>query len=73
MLASFFTLLDFFESDNDGLYTLFMLAAVGVAIALIVTVSRQSRASDRRMQQRPHLKSTTHPAPEELPSPESPQ
>jgi hypothetical protein len=47
MLSMHLALLDFFESDNDGLYTLFMIAAVGIAVVLIVMVTRQSRAADR--------------------------
>lgn len=72
MLASPLILADFFVSDNDGLYTLFMIAAVGIAIVLIVTVSRQSRASDRRAHPPRHLAATQTP-PEEISSPETPQ
>lgn len=38
---------DFFVSDNDGLYALFMLAAVGLAVVLIVVVMRQSHNLDQ--------------------------
>lgn len=38
---------DFFVSDNDGLYALFMLAAVGLAVVLIVVVMRQSHTLDQ--------------------------
>lgn len=57
--ATLFALLDFYVSDNDGLYTLFTLAAVGFAIVLIVTVTRQSRASDRRALPPRHAATTT--------------
>jgi lauroyl/myristoyl acyltransferase len=40
-------LLDFFVSDNDTLYTLMMLAAVGIAIVLTVAVVRQTQAHER--------------------------
>ena len=72
MLISHVPLLDFFVSDNDGLYTLFMIAAVGLAVVLIVTVSRQSRASDRRAQLH-HPLATKQTPPEEISSPETPQ
>jgi hypothetical protein len=39
-------LLDFFESDNDGLYTLMTLIAVAFAVVLIVMVTRASRKSE---------------------------
>ncbi len=57
-LATVYTLLDFYVSDNDGLYTLFTLAAVGFAIVLIVTVTRQSRAADRHAQPPRHAATT---------------
>jgi hypothetical protein len=40
-------LMDFFESDNDGLYALFMFVAVGFAIVLILMVTRASRQADQ--------------------------
>jgi hypothetical protein len=43
-------LLDYFVSDNDGLYTLLMLAAVGLAIVVIVMATRTSRQADRARQ-----------------------
>jgi response regulator of citrate/malate metabolism len=43
-------LLDFFVSDNDGLYTLLMLAAVGLAVVVIVMATRTSRQADRARQ-----------------------
>lgn len=52
---SHLVLMDFFESDNDGLYTLMMLAALGFAVVLIGTVIRQSRASDRARLERATL------------------
>ncbi len=46
-------LMDFFESDNDGLYALFMFVAIAFAIVLIVMVTRASRQADaaRRAEQ----------------------
>jgi hypothetical protein len=41
------TLLDFFESDNDGLYALFMFVAIGLAITIIVMVMNVSRKADQ--------------------------
>jgi hypothetical protein len=72
LLASRFVLLDFSVSDNDGLYVLTTFAAVAFAIVLIVTVMRQSRASDRHLQRQHTLRATPTP-PEELPAPTEPQ
>lgn len=40
-------LLDYFQSDNDGLYTLLMVAAVGLALAVVLMATRTSRQADR--------------------------
>lgn len=67
-------LLDFFVSDNDGLYTLLMLAAVGLAVAVIVMASRASRQADQarseRLRQATELAATTAEAPETTGSPQ---
>jgi predicted permease len=59
--------LDFFISDNDTLYALFMIAAVGIAVAIIIMATRASRQADQARAERlrqTDLAATTTDAPD---------